>query len=103
MANQYLIRTDETAVRAWVFIGILQGLVETFRIKIPVLDVYGGNDWTVILQGASERNAQVRRIAGSAQIEVAGAKHFFEDREEELLRIIVTFLDKTFGAPPVAN
>jgi len=103
MANQYLIRTDETAVRAWVFIGILQGLVETFRIKIPVLDVYGGNDWTVILQGASERNAQVRRIAGSAQIEVAGAKHFFEDREEELLRIIVTFLDKTFGASPVAN
>jgi pimeloyl-ACP methyl ester carboxylesterase len=103
MANQYLIRTDETAVGAWVFIGILQGLEEVFRIKIPVLDVYGSNDWTVTMWGAPERKAQIDKIAGSAQIEVAGAKHFFEDKEEELLQIVVTFLDKTFGARPVAN
>jgi pimeloyl-ACP methyl ester carboxylesterase len=103
MANQYLIRTDETAVRAWVFIGILQGLEETFRIKIPVMDVYGSHDWTVILQGASERNAQIQRMAGSTQVEVPGAKHFFEGKEEELLRTIVTFLDKTFRAGTVAD
>jgi pimeloyl-ACP methyl ester carboxylesterase len=103
MANQYLIRTDETAVGAWVFVGILQGLEEVFRIRIPVLDVYGSNDWTVTMWGAPERRAQIEKIAGSAQIEVAGAKHFFEGKEEELLGIIVTFLDRTLRASTVAN
>jgi pimeloyl-ACP methyl ester carboxylesterase len=103
MANQYLIRTDETAVGAWVFVGILQGLEEVFRIRIPVLDVYGSNDWTVTMWGAPERRAQIEKIPGSAQIEVAGAKHFFEEKEEELLGILVTFLDKTFRAGTVAD
>ena len=103
MANQYLIRTDETAVSAWVFIGILQGLEEVFRIKIPVLDVYGSNDWTVTMWGAPERKAQIERIPGSAQVEVPDAKHFFEDKEEELLRVVVAFLDRSFGAKPVAK
>ena len=52
MANQYLIRTDDTTVKAWVYIGILQGLEEMYRIKIPVLDVFGSNDWTVTMWGA---------------------------------------------------
>ena len=60
MANQYLIRTEDTSVKAWVFVGILQGLEEMYRIKIPVLDVYGGNDWTVTMWGAPEREKQLR-------------------------------------------
>ena len=103
MANQYLIRTEDTTVGAWVFIGILQGLEEMYRIKIPVLDVYGSNDWTVTMWGAPERRTQIRQDRRVGAGEVPGAKHFFEDKEEELLRIVVTFLDKTFGARPVAN
>jgi len=103
MANQYLIRTDDASVRAWVFIGILQGLEEAFRIRIPVLDVFGSNDWTVTMWGAPERRDQILKIPGSAQIEVPGAKHFFEDKEEELLKIVVAFLDRSFGVKPVAN
>ena len=103
MANQYLIRTDDTSVGAWAFIGILQGLEEAFRIRIPVLDVYGSNDWTVTMWGAPERKEQIERIPGSAQIEVQGAKHFFEDKEEELLKILVSFLDRSFRAHPVAK
>ena len=74
-----------------------------FRIRIPVLDVFGSNDWTVTMWGAPERKAQILRIAGSAQVEVPGAKHFFEDKEEELLRIIVAFLDKAFPARAVVD
>ena len=44
MANQYLITVDETLVKAWVFISIINGLQEMFRIKIPVMDVYGSED-----------------------------------------------------------
>jgi len=100
MANQYLIRTDDTTVKAWVFIGILQGLEEMYRIKIPVLDVFGSNDWTVTMWGAPEREKQIRLNPGSAQVVVPDAKHFFEDREDELVKIVVAFLDKTLNVKP---
>ena len=103
MANQYLIRTEDKSVGAWVFIGILQGLEEAFRIKIPVLDVFGSNDWTVTMWGAPERREQILQIPGSGQIEVQDAKHFFEDKEEELLKIVVVFLDKSFRVAPVVK
>ena len=100
MANQYLIRTEDTTVKAWVFIGILQGLEEMYRIKIPVLDVFGSNDWTVTMWGAPEREKQIRLNPGSAQVVVTDAKHFFEDREDELVKIVAGFLDRTIGAKP---
>ena len=99
MANQYLIRTDDTSVKAWVFIGILQGLEEMFRIRIPTLDVYGSNDWTVTMWGAPEREKQLQKVPGSGQVMVPDAKHFFEGKEDELIRIVTAFLDKTFSSP----
>jgi alpha-beta hydrolase superfamily lysophospholipase len=97
MANQYLIRTQDDTVKAWVFIGIIQGLEEMYRIKIPVLDVYGGNDWTVTMWGADERRKQILANPGSAQVMVPEAKHFFEDREDELVKIVAGFLDRTLA------
>ena len=95
MANQYLIRTDETAVKAWVFIGILQGLEEMYRIKIPVLDVFGERDWDVTRWGADERRVQIERVPGSAQVVVPKATHFFERQEEDLIKVVKGFLDRT--------
>jgi pimeloyl-ACP methyl ester carboxylesterase len=100
MANQYLIRTEDTTVGAWVFIGILQGLEEMFRIKIPTLDVFGSSDWSVTMWGADERKRQLVAVPGSGQIMVQGAKHFFEDREQDLVRIVVAFLDRSFRRNP---
>jgi len=97
MANQYLIRTEDQSVRAWVPIGILQGMTEMFRVKIPVLDVYGGSDWTVITQTAPERAALLKDHPGSAQVMVPEATHFFERREEELIKVVVGFLDRTLA------
>jgi len=34
---------------------------------------------------------------------VQDAKHFFEDKEEELLKIVVVFLDKSFRVAPVVK
>ncbi len=100
MANQYLIRTGDDSVRAWVMIGIINGLEEMYRIRIPVLDVFGGNDWNVVMWGADERRRQILANAGSAQVAVPGAGHFFEQREDELVAIVAGFLDRTLGAKP---
>jgi hypothetical protein len=98
MANQYLIRTEDTSVGAWVSISILQGLQEMFRIKIPVLDVFASDDWSTNVYGAPEREKEIRTVPGSRQVMVPRAKHFYEGREEELVRIVVSFLDSVFGA-----
>lgn len=100
MANQYLIRTDDTSVGAWVFIGILQGLEEMYRIRIPTLDIYGGDDWTGVTAGAPERAKQLAQHPGSGQVMVPGARHFFEGREDELVKIVAGFLDKSFASRP---
>jgi alpha/beta superfamily hydrolase len=78
-------------------ISIINGLEDMFRIKVPVLDVFASNDWSVTRVGGDERLAQIRRIAGSKQIVVAGTEHFFEGHREELTRDIVAFLDAAFS------
>jgi alpha/beta superfamily hydrolase len=96
MANHYLIKTDDKTVKAWVFIGIINGLEEMFRIKIPVLDVFGSKDWEITQVGAYERKKQIMKIKGSDQVVVTDALHFFEGREEDLTKIVVDFLDQVF-------
>ncbi|MEP7298785.1 MAG: DUF3530 family protein [Burkholderiales bacterium] len=94
MANQYLITTPNPAVDAWVFISIVNGLEDMFRIKIPVLDVFGTLDWQVTRYGADERRAQILKVAGSQQVIIQGAEHFFDQQHDELTRVIVNFLDQ---------
>lgn len=105
MANQYLMNTKKTHVKAWVFVGIINGLEEMFRIKIPVLDIFGSKDWEITQVGASERLKQITKIRGSRQIVVPEALHFFEGQEDVLAKEIVSFLDEVFRtqATPAAR
>ena len=105
MANQYLINADKTPVKAWAFVGIINGLEEMFRIKIPVLDVFGSKDWEITQVGAYERKKQIEKVPGSDQIVVKDALHFFEGREDELVQILTSFMDRVFhgGDPATAS
>jgi len=94
MANQYLITADAPGVDAWVFISIINGLEEMYRIKVPVLDVYGTLDWQVTRYGGEERKAQIAKVPGSEQVVIDGAEHFFERRTDELTRVIADFLGR---------
>jgi len=98
MTNHYLVTRGDPKVDAWIFIGIINGLEDMFRIKIPVLDVFGSKDWDATVYGANERRRQIQRVTGSQQVVVEGATHFFEDRHDELTIVIVDFLDKVFEA-----
>ena len=94
MANQYLITTPNPAVDAWVFISIINGLEDMFRIKVPVLDVYGTLDWQVTRYGGEERRTQILKVPGSEQVVIQGAEHFFERQTDELTRVIASFLGR---------
>jgi alpha/beta superfamily hydrolase len=47
-----------------------------------------------VLGNAGARAAVLRTIRGSAQVEVAGADHFFAGREDELVHQARLFLDR---------
>lgn len=94
MANHYLVSAARYEAKAWVFIGIVNGLEQMFRIKIPVLDVYGEADWDVTRWGADERLKQIMKVPGSEQKVVPNAGHFFEGQEAALADVIASFLSR---------
>jgi alpha/beta superfamily hydrolase len=67
-----------------------------FRIKIPVMDVFGSKDWEITQVGAYERKKQIDKVSGSEQVKVPDALHFFEGQEDELVQIVAGFLDRVF-------
>jgi len=94
MSNYFLSHAANAGVAAWIAIG-LPGLVsEPAAVKIPVLDLYGEKDYAAVLGNAGTRATALRGIRGSAQVEVAGADHFFAGREDELVRQVRLFLER---------
>jgi predicted alpha/beta-hydrolase family hydrolase len=94
MVNHYLATGGAGDIDAWVAIGISTGAYlqpETFRA--PVLDIYGEKDFPVVLANAGRRADAIKRIRGSGQVSVAGADHYFNGAEAELVRHVKRFLD----------
>jgi len=96
MVNHYLadLHYKGGAVDAWVSVGISTGVYlqpETF--KAPVLDIYGEKDFPQVLQHAAARVDAIKRVRGSVQMSIAGADHYFNGAETELVRHVKRFLD----------
>jgi alpha/beta superfamily hydrolase len=58
-----------------------------------VLDLFGERDSADVLQAADARAAALSKLKGSAQIQVAGADHFFAGQESALVKQTAQFLD----------
>ena len=94
MSNLFLAGTPDHGVAAWISIGIVPSeFAEPDKLRLPVLDIYGALDFPNVLQQAEARAAVLKTLKGSAQIEVAGADHFFAGHEGELVRQVKQFLD----------
>lgn len=94
MANVLLNQSDAPAIAAWVSIGIVGEYTKPETFKTPVLDLYGEKDFPEILELAAQRAAAIQKIRGSAQIRVAGADHFFNGMDKELVSTVKQFLDR---------
>jgi pimeloyl-ACP methyl ester carboxylesterase len=92
MADYFLHRAPDAGLAAWVAIGMAEPY-SGLAAPMPVLDLYGEKDNAGVLETALARAAVLRGSKGSAQIEVAGADHFFEGREADLVRRVRQFLD----------
>jgi pimeloyl-ACP methyl ester carboxylesterase len=94
MTNVLLNQPDAPAITAWVSIGITGEYTSPATFKSPVLDLYGENDFPGVLELAAKRASAIRSVRGSAQIRVAGADHFFQGMDNELVRNVKLFLDR---------
>ncbi|HEX6006982.1 MAG TPA: DUF3530 family protein [Burkholderiales bacterium] len=94
MANYFLANSTAPRVDAWVAIGIPGDYVQTETLRLPVLDIYGEGDFPALLSNAEKRADAIRALRGSAQVEVAGADHFFNGHESALVKYIQRFLDR---------
>jgi pimeloyl-ACP methyl ester carboxylesterase len=64
------------------------------RIQVPVLDLYGSDDLPQVLKGVEPRAAAARAGGNTAyrQIRVEGANHFFEGKNDALLKTVSDWL-----------
>jgi alpha/beta superfamily hydrolase len=63
---------------------------------MPIFDIYGERDFPGVLQKAGARETVLKKLKGSAQMEVAGADHYFAGSETELVKQVRQFLDRRF-------
>lgn len=86
MSYRYLSGSPDASVKTWVAMSTPGG--EDFgKLKLPVLDLYGQNDLPGVVKNA-ELRAAGPRPAGSTQLRLKGADHFFEGMEAALLEQI---------------
>lgn len=104
MAMQYVRDNGESRFDAYVGIGMgatdyKQPMLEPFpldKMKKPILDVYGGDDYPAVQRLAAIR-AQMMQDEGnvlSKQIVIPGADHYFTDMGEPLVEEVANWLKK---------
>lgn len=105
MAGYYLAKKPDPAIRAFVAIGVSGNmhkkdevgfLTSLKNIKVPVLDIFGSNDLKPVLQSRKSK-ADVARKAGNknyTQVKIAGANHFFDNKDDALVKRVRGWLAK---------
>ena len=96
MANYYLAHKKiyqeaqtETPIIGYVGIGMNVGNENYLgKIKIPVLDLFGEKDLPGVLASAPTRAKAAKQNKKYSQQKVAGASHFFEDMNDELVEAV---------------
>lgn len=105
MAAYYLTKQPDKSIKALVAVGST-GL--TFKdesknyfksletIKLPILDIFGAIDLPEVMQTAKRKKAIARKFGNKnyTQIKVAGANHFFDNKDDELIKRIRGWLLK---------
>ena len=86
------------------FVGIGMGAVDykqpmkkPFPLKtitVPVLDVYGEDEYPAVIRGAPDRLTAMREAGNpkSKQVSVPGANHYFSDEGDALLEVVGDWL-----------
>ena len=92
MANAFLARN---AIDAWAPIGMFGPFAAPPRE--PVLDIIAETEIEPVRETAPARASTLPKDACSRQLTIAGADHYFERRQKELVATIAAFLERAFA------
>jgi pimeloyl-ACP methyl ester carboxylesterase len=101
----YYLSRPHGAVEGFVAIGMSGGiaagpmdtLAQLPSIKTPLLDLYGSEDLPEVIDSAGDRATAAGQAGGDySQQQVAGADHFFDGEETELLEAVNAWLDQRY-------
>ena len=95
MSNAYLASAGAEKIDAWVVIGM--GVAFDAAPRQPVLDVEAQSDFPQVRESARSRAASLPRDSCSRHVVIAGADHYMENRQKELVAAIVPFLDRALA------
>lgn len=109
MAMQYVRELGEEGFDAFVGIGMgatdyKQPMLEPFpleRMKKPILDLYGSDDYPAVQRLAALRQQQMKDWAhpNYSQRKLPDANHYFTDRGDLLVEAVSDWLDRLYPAP----
>jgi alpha/beta superfamily hydrolase len=94
MANAFLARPGAVAIDAWAPVGMFGAFA--VAPKEPVLDVVAETEIAPVSASAPARIPALPKDACSRQVVIAGADHYFEYRQKELVAAIAAFLSRAF-------
>lgn len=95
MSNAYLGSPSAEKIDAWVVIGM--GVEFEAAPRQPVLDVEAQSDFSQVRAAALWRTGRLPRDSCSRHVIIAGADHYMENRQKELVAVIVPFLDRALA------
>ena len=94
MANAFLARPGAPGIDAWAPVGMSGAFA--VAPKQPVLDVVAETEIAPVSASAPARIPALPRDACSRRVVIAGADHYFEYRQKELVAAIAAFLSRAF-------
>lgn len=102
MSMEWIRTVSDEFIDAYVGIGMgatdyQQYMANPFPLEemsVPVLDIFGSNDYDAVVNGAPDRNTAILKAgnASSSQVEIPGPDHFFEGFEDELVEAVHNWL-----------
>jgi len=92
MSRVYM-SSNPPLVNAWVALSLTQG--DSFDdVTVPVLDLYGENDLSHVLDSSEKRRISLFENEGSQQIIIPDANHFFSGQEDAMILKVKLFIDR---------
>jgi len=103
MTSYYLSRNSGTPVKGFIAIGMSGGAkhpdmnsLNTLKsVRVPVLDLFGSADLPEVLAHTKSKK-QAASNMDFEQLEVEGANHFFDDKDDALISAVNDWLEKRF-------
>ena len=98
----YYLTTSKQDVNGFVAIGMqaahdprMNGVLSLGKITLPVLDIYGDEDLDGVKASIGNRASSAGKAGNKnfTQLEIAGANHFFDGREDELVEAVANWLE----------